>query len=74
MNTDQMDLLKSVGNVGRKRASEMTEQEIKRNKPDGATGYILNNDDIIYVKDEMIWFRDTWWFASFTNKDDIKPL
>ena len=41
---------------------------------DGATGYILNNDDIIYVKDEMIWFRDTWWFATFKNNDEIKPL
>ena len=52
----------------------MTIEEIKRNKPDGATGYILNNDDIIYVKDEMIWFRDTWCFATFKNNDEIKPL
>ena len=35
---------------------------------------VLNNNDIIYVKDEMIWFRDTWWFATFKNNDEIKPL
>ena len=40
----------------------------------GLQGYVLNNDDIIYVKDEMIWFRDTWWFATFKNNDEIKPL
>ena len=37
MNTDQLDLLKSAVNVGRKRASEMTEQEIKDRAPSGAT-------------------------------------
>ena len=52
----------------------MTIEEIRKNAPDGATHYIANIDDIIYVKNEMIWFRNSWWFATFQNKEEIKPL
>ena len=52
----------------------MTIEEIRKGAPPEATHYIVNNDDIIYVKYEMIWFRESWWFATFTNKDEIKPL
>lgn len=52
----------------------MTIEEIRKGAPNGSTGYIIHNNDVIYVKNEMIWHRGSWWFATFTNKDKIKPL
>lgn len=47
--------------------------EIRKNAPDGATGYIENESNIYYIKGEMIWFRDSWFFATF-DTSEIKPL
>ena len=52
----------------------MTMEEIRKNAPSGATHYLESKKGILYVKNEMIWFRDSWCFATFSDKSKIKPL
>lgn len=54
----------------------MNEQEIRDNKPDGATGYIIGRvtENVIYVKDNMVWSYTTKELTSFVHNMNIKPL
>lgn len=54
----------------------MTLEEIKRNKPEGATGYLIGRltGNIIYVKDNMIWCYAHNEWISFVHNMEIKPL
>lgn len=65
MNTDQLDLLKSAVNVGRKRASEMTEQEIKDRAPSGAT--YIDHIGRYWDFSKMLVFIDGDWIKDKTG-------
>lgn len=51
----------------------MNIEEIRKNAPIGATGYIENEGKIYYIKSECIWYKGEWWFSTFCH-DEIKPL
>lgn len=51
----------------------MNIEEIRKNAPEGATGYIKSKGRIHYIKGEMIWFRDSWYFGT-SCRSKIKPL